>query len=87
MYHPVNVSCTETQTLDIVPTVPHTVVMDTTEAVDDYTLRHLDAYVDAVCWEDEAEEFTTWARAQVAADPGLADVGWDILHRAWDRQR
>ena len=52
--------------------------------VDDYTRRHLAEYVNAVCWEDEAEAFESWALAQLVADPGLADVGWDNLYRAWE---
>lgn len=51
--------------------------------VDAFTLRHLDEYVDATLWADEADAFTVWARAALADDPTLADMGWPSLYRAW----
>jgi len=51
--------------------------------MDDFTLKHLQTYVDECIFDHDREPFLAWALAQLAEDPGLADYGWPSLYRTW----
>ena len=51
--------------------------------MDDFTLRHLQAYIDNAVFDDDREDFTTYALATLADDPGLAEYGWSSMYHTW----
>jgi len=51
------------------------------DMTDTFTVNHLDAYIEATCFEDEREGFRAFALAQIEDDPTLLDIGWPTLLR------
>ena len=52
-------------------------------SVEARTLYYLDEYVDLTVRQDEADAFTVWARAVLADDSTIADLGFPALYQSW----
>ena len=52
-------------------------------AIDAYTIKHLDAYIEANIWAADSVAFRLWVIEALEEDPGLADQGWTSLYRYW----
>jgi hypothetical protein len=50
-----------------------------TAEVDDFTLRHLNEFANAVAFDDERDGFIDYALSSIVDDPGIEDYGWRPL--------
>jgi hypothetical protein len=51
--------------------------------MDDFTIQHLQAYVDESVYDDDREGFITYAIRALTDDPALANYGWPSLYRTY----